>query len=147
MNNKKLLTKLNWFYTLEVNQVDLYLRQSASTEDVHMSMALQKFAKIEQGHVESIRQSIEMLGETPTLLGEVLGEITGTIAGTLTSITSLEQIFRFDIAIETKAIADYMKLIEETNDSKIRDILYSNMIDEELHTSWMKDALTNKLKN
>jgi len=53
----------------------------------------------------------------------------------------MKNVLRFDIALENKAITDYRDLIEKVREPEIRDLLWNNMIDEELHTSWMQDAL------
>jgi len=137
MEKKALLRKLNWFYSLEINQVALYQSQSREAGDPHLARALRKFAEIEQGHVENIRETIEKLGETPTLIGEVAGAITGKIAGRLTSLSSRERTLRFNIALEKKAIIHYKELIGQVDDPAVKDLLWNNMIDEELHTFWM----------
>jgi len=141
MDIEKVISKLNWFYTLEINQVDLYMTQSRKAEDLHLQRALKKFAEIEQGHVENIREMIEQLGQTHTLAGEVLGEITGKIAGKLSSLPSPAETLKFDVALERKAIADYHKLIDLVDEPAICDLLWNNLIDEELHTSWMQSRI------
>jgi bacterioferritin len=134
-----LVAKLNWFYSLEINQVDLYKTQSRETKDSHLAAALLKFAEIEQGHVENIRELLEHLGASPTVIGEVVGELTGKITGMLPSVVSWEKILQFNIAIETKAISDYNALMGQVDDPKIKNLLLRNQIDEELHTCWMKE--------
>ncbi len=138
MDREDLISRLNWFYTLEINQVDLYMTQSREIDDPHLQRALKKFAETEQGHVENIREMIEQLGQTPTLVGEVLGDITGRIAGKLSSFPSHARTLRFDVALEKKAIADYRKLMDAVEEPAVRDLLWNNLIDEELHTSWMQ---------
>lgn len=145
VKNEELLKKLNWFYSLEKSQVDMYLRQSARTEDEHLANALHKFAQIEQGHVESISKLIEELGETPTIIGEVIGEITGTTAGRLSSLVTMDKVLKLNIALESKAISDYHELINGVDDDYIQKQLYNNMLDEELHKAWMKERLEKKV--
>lgn len=139
---EQLVAKLNWFYSLELNQVDLYKAQSRDADDPHLAVALLKFAEIEQGHVENIRELIERLGASPTIIGEVMGELTGTLAGNLSRIVSWEKTLNFNIAIETKAISDYQALMKQVDEPQIKNLLLRNMIDEELHTCWMKEHLT-----
>lgn len=141
MDKHRLLEKLNWFYSLEINQVDMYRKQSKKTEDPHLARALNKFAEIERGHVENICSTIERLGANPSFLWEVAGEISGAITGTLSSLPSREETLRFNITLEIKAISDYKALIRQVGNDDIREILWSNMIDEELHTSWMNTEL------
>jgi len=141
MDKHRLLEKLNWFYSLEINQVDMYRKQSKKIEDPHLARALNKFAEIEQGHVENICRTIEQLGANPSFLWEIAGEISGAVTGTLSSLPSRVETLRFNIALESKAISDYKALIRLVGDDGIRETLWSNMIDEELHTSWMNAEL------
>ncbi len=145
MEREALLRKLNWFYSLEVNQVRMYSTQSKDADDPNLARALKRFAEIEQGHVENIRELIEGLGETSTMIGEAVGKITGSIAGGLSDFSTTEKMLEFNMTLEKKAIADYIKLAEEVDEPKIREVLYSNMFDEELHTFWMQDYISNKL--
>lgn len=139
MKHENLVAKLKWFYSLEINQVDLYKSQSRDAKDSHLAAALLKFAEVEQGHVENIRELIEQLGASPTVIGEVIGELTGKVAGRLPSVVSWEKVLQFNIAIETKAISDYNDLMNQIEDPKIKNLLLRNQIDEELHTCWMKE--------
>lgn len=141
MEKKALLRKLNWFYTLELNQVRMYSNQSEGADDQHLARALKRFAEMEQGHVENIRELIEELGNTATIIGEAAGKISGSFAGQFTKFISPEKTLEFNISLEEKAISDYKKLAEEVDDPQIREILISNMLDEELHTAWMKDYM------
>jgi bacterioferritin len=49
-----LIAKLNWFYSLELNQVDLYTAQSKAFKGSYESIIFERTAEIEQGHVENI---------------------------------------------------------------------------------------------
>lgn len=144
MKRESLLAKLNWFYSLEINQVDLYKTQSRQAKDPHLAIALIKFAEIEQDHVENFRELIERLGASPTVIGEVAGELIGKFAGSLSAIVSWEKVIKFNIAIETKAISDYNALMSQVDDSKVKNLLLRNQIDEELHTCWMREYLARK---
>jgi len=137
MDKMQLAAKLNWFYSLEINQVKMYMTQSRKTRNPHLKLALKKFADIEKGHVENIRELIERMGHTPTVLGETAAELTGKLAGTISGFASRDKTLRFNIAIEKKAIADYKKMLEQVVDPAVREVLWSNLIDEELHTAWM----------
>lgn len=141
MERDALLHKLNWFYSLEVNQVEMYLKQSNETDDPHLSRALKKFAEIEQGHMENIREAIENMGETATISGEFLGKLTGSAAGLLASWSSWDKALQFNIALEKKAIEDYKNLANTVDQPEIGELLLNNMIDEELHAAWMSDFL------
>lgn len=137
MDKEWLLAKLNWFYSLEINQVEMYKTQSRKTRNPHLKLALKKFADIEQGHVENIRELIEKMGHNPTFIGETAAEMTGKAAGTMTGFVSRDKTLKFNIALEKKAISDYKNMLKQVDNPAIREVLWSNMIDEELHTAWM----------
>lgn len=137
-----LIHKLNWFYSLEMNQVDLYLAQSKNVDDYYVKKLFERTAEIEQGHVDHIAQMIKVLGREPSHLGEVIGPITGKVAGTITGKTGLMNMLRIDIALESKAMADYKNAIAEyASDRNLYDLLWSNLIDEDLHTAWFERKL------
>lgn len=141
MEKEELLRTLNWFYTLELNQVRMYSNQREQTDDPHLARAFKKFAELEQGHVERIRELIENQGETPFLVGEVAGKITGSIAGHLAEFTDWNRTLEFNISLEKKAISDYKDLAEKVSDEEIREVLLDNMLEEELHAVWMADYI------
>lgn len=141
MEKEELLQKLNWFYTLEVNQVRMYSTQSDQADDPHLARALKKFAEIEQGHVENIREVIEKLGQTASIIGETTGKITGSITGHLPDFANWDKTLEFNVSLEKKAISDYKSLAAKVDDKGIRDVLLNNMLDEELHTFWMEDYI------
>ena len=143
MDKKNLINRLNWFYSLELNQVEMYKAQSREADDLRLARALNKFARIEQDHVDKIRSLIEELGETPSPLWEAAGELTGHVAGKLSGLTAREKTLRFNIALERKAVHDYQALIKEVDDPGIKDVLWDNLLDEELHKSWMLEYLHN----
>lgn len=141
MERDVLLRTLNWFYTLEVNQVRMYSNQSEQAADPHLARALKKFAEIEQGHVENIREVIENLGQTASITGEAAGKITGSIIGHLPDFTNWDKTLEFNVSLEKRAISDYKNLAAKVDDKGIRDVLINNMLDEELHTLWMEDYI------
>lgn len=54
MNERELVAKLNWFYSLELNQVDLYTAQARAVEDIYMARTFARIAAIEQQHVDNL---------------------------------------------------------------------------------------------
>ncbi|ADG83771.1 demethoxyubiquinone hydroxylase family protein [Thermincola potens] len=147
MNNQEVIAKLNWFYSLEVHQVDIYKTQSNLVNDEYLSRALRKFADIEQTHVENIARLIERLGGTPTVIGEVVGEILGKISGRIVPITGLENQLKFNVALEKKAMEDYKDLILKAGREDIFETLWNNLLDEDLHTAWMVNKIEELAKN
>lgn len=132
-----MINRLNWFYSLEMNQVELYTIQSKKVDDIYIKKVLERVAEIESGHVQNIGEKIRELGGTPTLLGEMLSPVTGKIAGFLTAWPGIITVLKADIALEEKAMKDYKDFILQSgNDVNLFALLWSNLVDEDLHTSW-----------
>lgn len=141
MDKEELISSLNWFYSLELNQVDLYLAQNKKFSEQYGGMVLERVAEIEQGHADSISTKIKELGGTPTILGEVISPIIGASLGTVLSMTGLDMALRINIKLEEKAMSDYSQLIErvekdgESPESELCKLLKYNYIDEDLHAA------------
>jgi len=136
LNTQQLIKKLNWFYSLELNQVELYQTQSKTVNDIYLKNLLERVSKIEQGHVDNISDYIFKLGGKPTLLGEVAAPVTGVIAGRVSGWAGIINMLKSDIILEQKAIADYQDLVLKVSDKDLFNLLWSNLIDEDLHTAW-----------
>jgi bacterioferritin len=146
MNHSQLLAKLNWFYNLELNQVDLYTSLSKTFEDNYTSLVFQRLSYIEQQHVDNIAVKIKEMGGAPSTLGDILSPIIGSIAGKVLSLAGTENILKAAIKLEQKAIEDYRNLIQIVNkngyDQELLKILEHNLIDEDLHTAWFIKTLS-----
>lgn len=147
MDKEELLSKLNWFFSLELNQVDQYNSQSHAFRKDYSGLVFKRISYIEQQHVDNIAEKIKELGGSPSKLGDVLSPIIGSLAGKIFSFTGLEETLKINIMIEQKAMKDYKQLIQavrrtEQQDSELIKILEYNLIDEGLHTAWFKDALS-----
>lgn len=147
MDKKQLIKHLNWFYSLELNQVDLYVSQSKAFAGQYSEIVFGRLSSIEQGHVENIGAKIKELGETPTFLGDVIAPLIGNLAGKLIGTTNLEEVLKINIMIEQKAMKDYKDLIHTLRDSyygskDLITLLQNNFIDENLHTEWFKTKLS-----
>lgn len=144
MDRHALIAKLNWFYSLELEQVDLYTAQSEAAEDIYLSRALSRVAGIEQQHVDNIAAEIKRLGGEPTPLGDVIAPILGKAFGAITGAMGPEVALKADITLEEKAMKDYKDLILRVGDDPhLTEILWNNLLDEDLHTAWF----ANKLKD
>ena len=66
MEKEDLLSRLNWFYSLELNQVDLYTAQSKTFAGSYESLVFERTAVIEQQHVDNLAAKIRELGGKPT---------------------------------------------------------------------------------
>ena len=150
MDREKLISKLNWFFNLELNQVDLYTSQSRHTQDPYVRIAFERIAYIEQQHVDNIADKIKELGGKPSKIGDVLAPILGSVAGTVLSAAGLSNVLRANILIEKKAMKDYKDLIHSLRktygDIELVLLLQHNLFDEDLHTAWFQREL-DSLKN
>ena len=136
MNTQQLIRKLNWFYSLELNQVELYQVQGKAVDDIYLKKLLERVAKIEQGHVDNISDYIYKLGGKPTVLGEAVAPVTGMIAGKVSSWAGVINMLKSDIILERKAVTDYQDLVLKVSDKDLFELLWSNLIDEDLHAAW-----------
>ena len=145
MTEDKLIPKLNWFYNLELNQVDLYTAQSKAEKDDYISLAFKRIAYIEQQHIYNIGSLIKKLGYKPPPMADIITPIIGNILGKGLSLTGTASVLKANILIEQKAMKDYKELIhslDRNNDKEIIQILQSNLIDEDLHAAWFANKLT-----
>ncbi|MDN5347898.1 MAG: hypothetical protein PWP65_1462 [Clostridia bacterium] len=142
MNEDALITKLNWFYSLELQQVNLYSSQARAMGDIYLAKTLDRIAAIEQQHVDNIAAEIRKRGAEPAKMGDVLGPILGRLSGTLTGAMGPITTLKVNITLEEKAMEDYKNLILRVGDGHLFDLLWNNLIDEDLHTAWF----TNKLR-
>lgn len=137
METEAIIGRLNWFYSLELNQVELYQLQCKQVRDINLKKTLERVVDIEQGHVENIREKIMALGGTPTAVGDLIAPISGKAAGFITGSLSIITMLKADIILETKAMEDYKEFISTAgSDSDLVQLLWSNLIDEDLHTAW-----------
>lgn len=142
MDTKALIARLNWFYSLEVEQVRLYTEQSKAAPDMYSRKVLERVAAIEQGHVDNIGATITRLGGTPTLVGEVLASAFGVVMGKASGAAGLIDLLKLDISLEEKAMRDYKDLILKVGrDQDLFETLWSNLIDEDIHTAWFANKV------
>ena len=146
MDTDTLISHLNWFYSLELNQVDLYNAQSKAFKGRYSGLVFERCAYIEQNHVDNIGEKIKDLGGKPTVLGDIISPIIGRVAGELISMTGLEDTLAINIMIEQKAMKDYNHLIEKLyhdkyDDKELTKMLQHNFVDEHLHTEWFRTKI------
>ncbi len=146
MDKETLISKLNWFYSLELNQVDLYNAQSKAFKGRYSGLVFERSAYIEQNHVDNIGDKIKELGGKPSVLGDMISPIIGKIAGGVISSMGLEDTLAINILIEQKAMKDYNDLIEKLHqdqygDEELIKILQHNFVDEHLHTEWFRTKI------
>ncbi len=142
LNERGIIQKLNWFYSLEMNQVDLYLAQSKQVDDIYLKKALERVAIIEEQHVNNISDMITQYGGQPTVIGEFVAPLTGKIAGDLTGRVGINNLLKANIALEQKAMKDYQDFIlQAARHQELSNLLWNNLIDEDLHTAWFSNYL------
>lgn len=142
MQRDTLIAKLNWFYTLELQQVDLYTAQAQAVEDIYLAKVLARVAAIEQQHVDNIAAEINRLGGEPIELGDVIGPIMGRVSGTITGALGPVMLLKADIALEEKAMKDYKDMILKVGeDPRLFALLWDNLIDEDLHSAWFANKI------
>ncbi|MGI6704089.1 MAG: ferritin-like domain-containing protein [Clostridia bacterium] len=150
MDRKKLISRLNWFFNLELNQVDLYTSQSRYSRDPYVKIAFERIAYIEQQHVDNIADKIKELGGRPSKTGDILAPILGSAVGTALSATGTANVLRINILIEKKAMKDYKKLIHQLRKTygniELVRLLQHNLFDEDLHTAWFQRELSRMKK-
>lgn len=146
MEKKTIISKLNQFYTFELNQVDLYTAQSKSFQDTYSSVALERIAYIEQQHVDNLAEKIKELGGQPTSLGDLISPLIGKFIGKTVAVTGLKNTLKLNIFLENHAIKSYQEFIasleKESTDLELLKILKHNLIDEDLHTAWFIKELS-----
>lgn len=147
MDHKGLIAKLNWFYSLELNQVDFYSAQARCVKDIYLSKTLTRVASIEQQHVDNMAAWIKNLGGRPTVLGDVISPLLGKTIGYLTGALGPEKALKVGITLEEKAMQDYKNLIMRVGEKELFNTLWDNLIDEDLHAAWFSNKLAelNKL--
>jgi bacterioferritin len=139
LDKNQIIARLNWFYTLELNQVDLYITQSKKVADQYTRKVLERSAQIEEQHALNISAKLKELGAKPTLLGDVLGPLTGKIGGHVIPLVGLKNMLKANVMLEQKAMADYKKFISSLKGEKgLVDLLWTHLIDEDLHASWFE---------
>ncbi|MFZ5640551.1 MAG: ferritin-like domain-containing protein [Bacillota bacterium] len=145
MDLKKLLSRLNWFYSLEVTQVDNYLAQSKAVDDPYIAAGLERIALLEQEHVNNLSGIIISLGAKPSIISDILSPLFGTAMGKVLGTTDVALMLQTNIKIEAKAATDYYKLIRELEsgnyDQGMLRTLQYNMVDEDFHSSWFAHVL------
>lgn len=140
LSQEAIILKLNWFYSLELNQVDLYYAQSKKVPDIYLKKTLERVAVIEDQHVKNISEMIRQFGGEPTIIGEYVAPITGKIAGDVIGRAGIANLLKANIALENKAMKDYRDFILRAgNNKELSELLWNNLIDEDLHTAWFSN--------
>jgi len=153
MDKEDLLRRLNWFYSLELNQVELYKAQAKQFKDRYAGQVFERVSQIEQAHVDSITKQITGFGANPTSLGEVVSPIIGMSLGSLMSLTGLERVLQLNTELERKALSDYKQLLNdlvadgEDPQGELCLQLKNNFIDEHLHTALFNTMRANLLED
>lgn len=146
MEKEDLIKKLNWFYSLELNQVDLYHTQGKKAEP-DIKQIFEHISDIEQTHVDNITAQIRKVGGTPSPLSDVVFPATGNLAGSVLSWSGVHNLLKADIMLEEHATKEYKLLIQELkeacySDPELIKTLEGNCVDEQLHIAWFERRLS-----
>ena len=144
MEREELLRKLNWFYSLEVSQVDLYMAQSKKFKGTYESIVFERSAAIEEQHIHNIAAVIRELGGEPHKIGDVISPLFGGLLGKTLAFTGLKKTLQANITIENKAMVDYVALLKQVGEEfgpELQTILQHNLADEDVHTAWFAQRL------
>lgn len=145
MDKQALIAKLNWFYSLEVTQVEHYMIQSKYYKDEEAALAMEHFSKVEQQHVDNISAQIRGLGAEPSKVGGIAAPALGLVGGNILALSGIDNALKINIKIEEMAVADYQDLIDilkpEGYNEELVKILQYNLLDEQLHILWFKNKL------
>ncbi|AEE96597.1 ferritin-like domain-containing protein [Mahella australiensis] len=137
MDQQAIVDKLNWFYALELTQIDNYTAQAEFVSDQYVSQALKRFASIEQQHADNIAAQMKRFDAIPGKAGNILAPQLGKVLGNILGASGIFLLLKTNVAIEQKAMSDYKDFIAEINDAELLKVLWSNLIDEDLHSAWM----------
>ena len=141
LTEKDILKKLNWFYSLEMNQVSLYHAQSKKVNDIYLKKTLERVAVIEDQHVKNIADMINQYGGKPTGVGEFVA-LSAARWREILSAHQGQPVYLRQISLGAKAMADYRDFIlKAINHQELSDLLWSNLIDEDLHTAWFSNYM------
>lgn len=144
MEREDLLRKLNWFYTLEVSQVGLYVAQSKKFKGSYESIVFERTALVEEEHVDRLAAVIRELGGEPHQVGDVISPLFGGLLGKTLAFTGLKKTLQGNIKIEKKAMTDYVSLLEQVGAAfgpAVETVLQHNLVDEDVHTAWFVQRL------
>ncbi|HBL36411.1 MAG TPA: cytochrome B [Firmicutes bacterium] len=144
MEREDLMLKLNWFYSLEVSQVDLYKAQSQRFSGTYESIVFERTAVVEQEHVDKIAALIRAFGREPYKIGDVISPLFGGLLGRILAFSGLEKTLQANILIENKAMADYVALLQQVGEDfgdELLTVLQHNLVDEDVHTAWFAERL------
>jgi len=144
MEKELLISKLNWFYHFELNQVDLYHSQSKAAKDDCIALAFERIAYIEQQHVDNLGSVIKKLGGKPSALGDIISPLIGSITGRALSLAGIQNMLKVNILLEQSVMSNYKKLIHQIRDQHDKELILTlqhNLIDEDLHAAWFANKL------
>lgn len=140
--DNKLIYRLKEFYTLETFQVAFYKSQANSATDEYYKKAFEKLVKIEQGHADYFANILDQAKEeVPSLVGSVF-QAAGSFVGETIESFGRHKTCKLGVTLENEAIKKYRTFIKESQEKEyliIKDILMEYLLDEEFHTTWLKD--------
>lgn len=95
----------------------------------------------EQEHIETIYARINALGGKKSCMSWSF-KLAGKILGFCTTLGGKKFVFKFDIAVEKKAVKDYTQYLDTIKyDDISRKVIEKNLEDEKIHIKRWEDSL------
>jgi bacterioferritin len=147
LEKEEVLSTLERFLFIEIQQAELYGTQARRVDHYHLSKAFEHFQKTEEQHVQEIKKMYkyisgkkDSLNEDKSTFGDSVKSMT-SIAGTILEATGIINMLKFDIMAEKKAVSDYKAFLSKVKDPELKQLLWDNLIDEESHVAYMDAKL------
>lgn len=148
MDKAEAISLLHRFLILEKFEYEHYVAQMQAVDNYKLMKALERFAIIELEHMHKIEKMLVELGEQNEGINlytkaffENVGGLVGTVAGNISEKMGLINMLRFSIFGEKNAVNHYDSFISKVEDDDLKNMLWENRIDEEMHQKWMEDYL------
>ncbi len=141
MQQQEIVAQLQYFYSLERQQADMYTSQGRQQADRYLAEVFRAFADVEQLHAERVATLLRQISGSATVVGGTLGQLTGRATGWTSAMTGLANLLRLDIALERKAMSDYQHFLLRAGDPPHLAVLWTNLVEEDLHAAWMERKL------
>ncbi len=134
MGKEKLIEILNDLVAVEIAAVTEYQQHAYLTVDPKIVDLLEDFSMEEMSHIEWCSREVVRLGGTPTVIPKQVKHTDRTF----------EDLLKRDIEVEAEAmkrLKEYMKVVEEEGDQRLRRLLKDIYADEATHYDTLSNLL------
>lgn len=121
----------------------LYLYQSFSLKEKNpkYSGILEKISIVEMKHLELLAQAIQLLGLAPAYVAIKDNKLIPWNSSYVNYELNVEELLKFNIESEKKAIRQYEKLIDQLRNVSIQNLIKRIIQDEEIHITIFSSML------